>query len=138
MDRLSQKTQLQVLAFIGVGGAQLLVDAAVFHVLVQWSVPTVPANFMGRLSGACVGFVLNATMTFRSSMQGRMSWQAWRRFWVFWLAMSVISSALVRSGQALLPADLQTSGALTVVKLGVEATLAAFSFIISRQWVFQT
>ncbi|KFA88814.1 GtrA family protein [Archangium violaceum] len=137
MARLSQKTWLQLLAFMGVGGVQLVVDAAVFHVLVQWGAPTVPANFTGRLVGACMGFALNATLTFRSAMRGSMSWQAWKRFWVFWFAMTVLSSVLVRSGQALLPDDPRASGWLTAVKLGVEATLAALSFIISRQWVFQ-
>ena len=122
----------QLLVFGLVGVAQLLLDWGVFVALTHVGLAVVPANVIGRISGACLGFWLNGRYTFAAPDRPRLDREHMLRFVVAWTAMTVASSWLV----ALVAArfDLQ---AAWLAKPLVEAVMAAVGFVVWRHWVFR-
>lgn len=118
--------------FIVAGMAQLVVDWAVFVALSALGLGVVPANLFGRVSGACLGFWLNGTITFAVNGEARLGGRRFLRFVVVWLALTAISTLLVAG----LAAQLGLSYAW-LAKPMVEGGLAALSFAISRLWIYR-
>ncbi|KFN42383.1 GtrA family protein [Arenimonas oryziterrae] len=118
--------------FLIVGGAQLLLDTAVFILSTSLGVPVGPGNVLGRLSGAALGFWLNGRYTFAENGQARLSRRHLQRFAFAWLLLTALSTVVlqwVASRHALQGAWL--------AKPAVEAVMAAIGFVVWRQWVFR-
>lgn len=113
------------------GLLQWLLEYAVMLALSQWLLPVAPANVLGRICGAMLGFWLNGRWTFASpgTQLGR---RALLRFGCAWLALTALNTAIVglldqhaglRAAQLLKPAaDLLSGGA---------------GFLLSRHWIYR-
>ncbi|MCC4633070.1 GtrA family protein [Xanthomonas dyei] len=119
--------------FTLIGGLQLAVDCGIFIAATAAGMPTVPANLLGRISGAVLGFWLNGRYTFAQQGGGaRLGWQRFRRFAVMWLALTLISTWLLSA-----TVDLVGLRQAWLAKPLVEGGLAIVSFFLGRHVVYR-
>lgn len=114
-----------------VGLLQWLVEYAAMLVLSQWLLPVEPANVIGRVCGAMLGFWLNGKWTF-AGHGFRLGRQAMIRFAIMWLAMTALNTlavGLVDHHAGLHSAQLS--------KPLADVLCAALGFLLSRQWVYR-
>jgi len=119
-------------SFIVVGLIQLALDWAVFSTLYALGVAVTPANVIGRISGATLGFWLNGVATFRDAGGARLGRQRLRRFVLVWLVLTVISSVLMHIAALRLGDQ-----APYLAKPLVEALMAAVSFMLARHYIYR-
>ena len=122
----------QLFVFGLVGAAQVLLDWSVFVGLTHGGLVVAPANVLGRISGACLGFFLNGRFTFAEGGRPRLDRAHLLRFVLAWSALTALSTLLVSVVAARI--DLQ---AAWLAKPAVEAGLAVVGFVVWRQWVFR-
>ena len=122
----------QLVVFGLVGAAQVLLDWLVFVALTHLGLPVAPANVLGRISGAGLGFFLNGRFTFAAGGRPRLDREHLLRFVLAWSALTALSTVLVSVVAARI--DLR---AAWLAKPAVEAGLAAVGFVVWRQWVFR-
>lgn len=115
-----------------VGALQLLLDWFSFVALSSIGMFTVPANLVGRVSGAVLGFWLNGLLTFRDQSGSRLGWLRLRRFMISWGVMTALSTAGVYWIDHL--AGLQWAW---VAKPVLDSALAALGFLVSRFWIYK-
>lgn len=113
-----------------IGMLQWLVEYGLMLVLSQWFMPVEPANVIGRLAGACIGFWLNGKWTFASDHThvGRV---AAIRFVAMWIALTVLNTWIV----AILD-DRFGLRAAQVLKPGADLVSGGVGFLLSRHWVY--
>ena len=114
-----------------IGIVQWLVEYGLMLALSQWVMPVEPANVIGRLAGACLGFWLNGKWTFAGD-QTHVGRHAAVRFIAMWIVLTVLNTWIVafiddrfglRHAQLLKPlADLVSGG---------------IGFLLSRHWVYK-
>ena len=116
--------------YAAVGALQWGIEYIVMLALSQWVLPVAPANVIGRVCGAAVGFWLNGRWTFTGT-EHRMDRRALRRFVLVWLGLTLVNTAAVdlidhaaglRAAQALKPA--------------MDVLCAGLGFLLSRQWIY--
>lgn len=115
-----------------VGGLQLLIDWLCFVGLTSVGIMTAPANIVGRVLGALVGFWLNGRVTFRDEAGGKLGWRRLGRFGMSWAVMSIFSTlavTLVDHGAGL--------GWAWLFKPLVDGGLAVLGFLVSRYWIYK-
>ncbi|HKZ10551.1 MAG TPA: GtrA family protein [Rhodanobacteraceae bacterium] len=122
----------QGLLFLLVGGLLVFLDWAVFVVLTAVGVSAAPANVIGRVFGALLGFWLNGWVTFGDPGSPRHGRQRFARFATLWVVLTVLSTVLVT-----LLADRLSLHVAWLAKPIVEAFMAILSFVASRQWVYR-
>lgn len=122
----------QVGQFLAVGVAQLALDSTVFVAATALGLPVGPGNVLGRVCGACLGFVLNGRFTFADGTTARLSRRHLRRFVFAWLLMTAISTLLVQMVSLRLSLH-----AAWLAKPLVEGLMAAVGFVVWRQWVYR-
>lgn len=115
-----------------IGVVSLLVDWGVFVALTAAGMATVPANVIGRIVGAGIGFWFNGTVTFKAAEGTRAGWRQVRRFAVAWVSIAAISTAAVYGIEQQL--DLRWAW---IGKPFVDAALAALGFLVSRYWIYK-
>jgi len=113
-----------------IGMLQWLVEYGLMLVLSQWFMPVEPANVIGRLAGACIGFWLNGKWTFASDHThvGRV---AAIRFVAMWIALTVLNTWIV----AILD-DRFGLRAAQLLKPGADLVCGGIGFLLSRHWVY--
>jgi putative flippase GtrA len=126
----------QPLMFVLVGGAQYLLDATLYGLLLSAGLGIAPANVLARGSAAAGGFVANRYLTFgqRNDTRARFAGSL-LRFIVLWLVLTAVSTGLMLAISACCGTEL---GVQVAGKLLVEAVLAVISFVASKFWVFRT
>ncbi|HEU0153631.1 MAG TPA: GtrA family protein [Arenimonas sp.] len=132
MTGLPHPMSRQVLLFLAVGGAQLLLDSAVFIGLTALGLPLVLGNVLGRVAGASLGYWLNGRYTFARGGEPQLQRRHLWRFLVAWSALTALSTALL--------AAVEASAGLSVSWLAkplVEALMAAIGFMVWRHWVYR-
>ncbi len=128
----------QGVAFILVGLLQLGVDTLVYVLLDQVTGMPGWSNFLGRLSGAFLGFFLNAKFTFatlndsKSEVTRSRPKQQFLRFITAWILLTIVSTYLVTSVHHNFSSQMSY-----LAKPVIEGTLAIVSFFISRQWIYR-
>jgi putative flippase GtrA len=123
----------QLLGYGLVGGLQLLADWLCFVALTSVGAAVVPSNLAGRVLGASMGFWLNGRFTFAAKgAPPRLGGGPLRRFVVFWLAMTALSTLAVHQLDAL-----QGLHGAWLGKPLVEAVLAVISFIAAKYWIYR-
>ena len=122
----------QLIVFALVGAAQVLLDWSVFVALTHAGAAVAPANILGRISGACLGYWLNGRYTFAAQGRPRLDREHLLRFAIAWTVLTLLSTLLV--AQVAVRVDLQ---AAWLAKPVVEAAMAAIGFVVWRQWVFR-
>jgi len=117
--------------YIAVGAVQLLLDWAVFVALSASGVLVEPANIVGRISGAALGFWANGRFTFagEDTAVGR---RQFARFAVMWLATTAISTWAV--GHIDDTVGLRWAW---LAKPAIDVAVSAIGFVLSRHWVYR-
>lgn len=122
----------QVISYLLIGGAQFLLDWALFSVFIFVAVPAMPANLAARASAAVLGFYLNGRITFASPGSDKIDRDRFLRFVLAWLLMTALSTALVRLAELNLPTVW-----LYAVKPAVEIALAFVNFFVLKRFVYR-
>ena len=117
--------------YAAVGLLQWLVEYAAMLALSQWLMPVEPANVIGRICGAMLGFWLNGKWTFTGDGH-RSGRQAALRFAVMWIALTVLNTSAV--GLFDRYAGLHTA---QLIKPVVDVLCAGIGFVLSRHWVYR-
>lgn len=129
---MSLRLSHQLLLFILIGAAQVLLDTGVFIASTSLGLMVAAANVLGRTSGACLGYWLNGRYTFAVNGKARLGGPQLRRFVVAWLALTMLSTLCV----AALAAQASLLWAW-LAKPAVEALMAAIGFVVWRHWVYR-
>ena len=77
-----------------IGIVQWLVEYGLMLALSEWVMPVEPANVIGRLAGACLGFWLNGKWTFAGD-DTHVGRHAAMRFVAMWIALTVLNTWIV-------------------------------------------
>jgi putative flippase GtrA len=118
-------------SYLAIGLLQLLVDWAVFVTLSALGLAVAPANVVGRVSGAVLGFWLNGRFTFagEDTTVGR---RQFGRFLLMWLTTTAVSTwSLTHIDDAV---GLQWAW---LAKPAIDLALSAAGFLLSRHWVYR-
>lgn len=117
--------------YLLIGGIQWLVDWGVLVLLTHLGMTVVPANILGRIAGALLGYWLNGKLTFagEDTAIGRTQLL---RFVAMWLCTTAISTWSLGSIDAAV--GLKWAW---LAKPGVEGVLGVFGFLLSRHWVYR-
>ena len=113
-----------------IGLAQWLLEYGLMLVLSQWVMPVEPANVIGRLCGAVLGFWLNGKLTFAAD-DTHVGRHAAMRFLVMWIALTVLNTWIV--------AHLDDAFGLRMAQLlkpGADLLSGGIGFLLSRHWVY--
>lgn len=129
---MSRTLSRQFLLFLLIGGAQVVVDWAMFVALTYAGLPLVAGNLAGRATGACLGYWLNGRYTFASDGRARLDRVHLLRFIVAWLLLTGLSTLSLSVVEHRF--DLR---AAWLAKPAVEALMALLGFVVWRQWVFR-
>ena len=113
-----------------IGLVQWLVEYGLMLVLSQWVMPVEPANVIGRLAGACLGFWLNGKWTFAGD-DTHVGRRALRRFVLMWIALTVLNTCLVHAIDAHFGLRMAQ-----LLKPAADILTGAIGFVLSRHWVY--
>lgn len=119
-------------AYGAIGLLQIGVDWLIYVLLTSVGVAVVPANLVGRVCGAALGFTLNGVFTFRGAEGARLGWPRLLKFLVSWGLMTLLSTLAMAWTNA--EFGLGTSW---VLKPMVDFALAVAGFLVSRYWIYR-
>ena len=114
-----------------IGIVQWLVEYGLMLALSQWVMPVEPANVIGRLAGACLGFWLNGKWTFAGD-DTHVGRHAAARFIAMWVALTVLNTWIV--------AVIDDQFGLRLAQLlkpGADLVSGGIGFLLSRHWVYK-
>ena len=117
--------------YLLIGGLQWLVDWGVMVALSHSGMPVEPANVIGRISGALLGYWLNGRITFAGE-DHELSRIALRRFILMWLGTTAVSTWAMGGID-----DWFGLKWAWLAKPGVEVALGVVGFVLSRHWVYR-
>jgi putative flippase GtrA len=113
------------------GGFQFAFDFVLFFFLQNIGLAAVFANVTSRFSAALAGYYLNKRFTF--GVGEVKTYSMFKRYWLFWLFMTGLSSTLV----FLWDFHLQTTWSMGIGKFTIECFLCILGYLISRFWVYK-
>ncbi len=117
--------------YLAIGIFQWLVDWGVMVLLSHLGLRIGVANVAGRISGALLGFWLNGRITFAGD-EHAIGRRQLLRFVVMWLVMTAVSTVAIEMIDGFLGRKWAW-----LAKPGVELTLGAIGFLVSRHWVYR-
>lgn len=122
----------QGVAYLFFGVVQLALDAVIYIALTSLGVMVIPANVIGRLAGASIGFMLNGRVTFASTEGHGIHRAAFARYALLWMLLTLTGSAILRMVE-------HQFGLIDTwyAKPVVEAGLAVFGFTGMKFFVFR-
>lgn len=114
-----------------VGLIQWLVEYGLMVGLSAWWMPVEPANVIGRIAGAVLGYWLNGRFTFAG--EGRaLSRVAALRFVLMWVALTVLNTAILHAID-----DHYGLQSTWLAKPLVDLGTGLIGFALSRHWVYR-
>ena len=117
--------------YLIVGLLQWLLDWGVVVSLTHIGLPVAPANVMGRITGALLGYWLNGKWTFASDRTAVGATQ-FQRFMTMWLGTTLLSTwALTQID------DVLGLRWVWLAKPAVEVALGIVGFVLSRYWIYK-
>lgn len=117
--------------YLSIGVLQWLLDWAVVVALSHAGLAIEPANILGRITGAALGFWLNGRFTFAAE-DTAVGGPQLARFGLMWIGTTILSTwslALIDDAVGLQSAWL--------AKPAVELVLGMLGFALSRHWVYR-
>ncbi len=116
--------------YTAIGLLQWLVEYGLMLALSEWVMPVAPANVIGRVFGAMLGFWLNGKWTFAGdgTHVGR---RAFVRFVLMWLALTVLNTWIVHAIDARFGLRMAQ-----LLKPLADITSGLLGFVLSRHWVY--
>ncbi len=117
--------------YLLIGGIQWLIDWGVLVLLTHLGMAVVPANILGRVAGALLGYWLNGKLTFagEDTAIGRTQLLRYVAMWLCTTVISTWSLGWIDAAVGLKWAWL--------AKPAVEGLLGVFGFLLSRHWVYR-
>jgi putative flippase GtrA len=114
-----------------IGALQWLVDWGVMVGLTHLGMAVEPANVVGRIAGALLGYWLNGKLTFAGddTEVGRTQLQRFMMMWLCTTAVSTWALGGIDEWFGLKWAWL--------AKPGIEVVLGVIGFLLSRHWVYR-
>ena len=117
--------------YLLIGGIQWLVDWWVMVGLTHLGMAMWPANTIGRVAGAMLGYWLNGKLTFAGD-ETAVGHAQLRRFVLMWLCTTTVSNLSMDAIDKHL--GLQWAW---LAKPAVEFALGVVGFLLSRHWVYR-
>ncbi len=117
--------------YLLIGILQWFLDWGVMVGLSHAGMPIEPANVIGRISGALLGFWLNGRITFAGDHH-RMGRKQFLRFLLMWLVTTAISTLAMASID-----DWFGLRWAWAAKPAVEIVLGVIGFVLSRHWIYK-
>lgn len=118
-------------SYVVVGLLALGVDWSCFVALTWCGIATALANFLARLSGAGIAYMLNGMFTFRDQHGSRLGWRRLFKFATSWSAVTAISTLAMLAIEHKLGLNWAW-----LAKPVVEVALAGVSFLAYRHWIY--
>lgn len=118
-------------SYIAIGTVQLLVDWTVFVALSATGVLVEPANILGRVSGAAIGFWGNGRFTFAGDGT-TLGHRQFSRFVAMWLVTTAISTWAVSHID-----DTVGLRWAWLAKPAIDIAVSTVAFVLSRHWVYR-
>ena len=115
--------------YVTIGLAQVALNWLVFVCITALGMPVKPANVLGRIAGAQLGFWLNGRYTFGKL---KLDWWHAARFVVVWILLTVLSTILI----AIVAAHMGLHSAWLAKPL-VEAGVACVAFFLWKHVVYR-
>ncbi len=117
--------------YLAIGFVQWLLDWGVMVGLSHFGMRVVPANIVGRIAGACVGYWLNGKLTFAGddTTVGHKQFGRFLAMWVFTTALSTLAMGHIDDVFGLKWA--------WIAKPAIELVLGLIGFVLSRHWVYK-
>ncbi len=120
---------LQILRYVLVGFAALLLDVGCFMLLRAMSFELLTANIAARAAGAVCAFSGNYTWTFLSKSAASNVQRPALRYALWWVVATSVSSLL-------LPMVITQSPNEPLAKLMLELALVALNFVAAKMWIY--
>jgi len=117
--------------YLAIGLLQWLVDWGVVVGLTHIGLPVAPANVVGRITGALLGFWLNGKLTFANDRTTVGSTQ-FQRFMVMWVSTTLFSTWALTQVD-----DVLGLRWVWIAKPAIELALGAVGFVLSRYWIYR-
>ena len=114
-----------------IGIVQWLVEYGLMLALSEWVMPVEPANVIGRVAGAMLGFWLNGKWTFAGD-DTHVGRHAAMRFVAMWIALTVLNTWIVAIGD-----DRFGLRMAQLLKPGADLASGGIGFLLSRHWVYR-
>ena len=117
--------------YTAIGLLQWLVEYALMLALSEWVMAVAPANVIGRVCGAVLGFWLNGKFTFAGD-ETHVGRVALMRFVLMWLALTAFNTWMVHAIDV--HAGLRMA---QMLKPLADLACGAIGFVLSRHWVYK-
>lgn len=117
--------------YLAIGVLQWLIDWGVVVGLTHLGVPVAPANVLGRITGALLGFWLNGKLTFAGD-RNTIGAAQFQRFMVMWVTTTLLSTWALTQVD-----DLFGLRWVWLGKPAIELALGAVGFLLSRYWIYR-
>ena len=116
--------------YAAIGLLQWLVEYGLMVALSQWVMPVEPANVIGRLCGAILGFWLNGKWTFAAD-HTHVGRRQLLRFVLMWIALTLLNTWIVAAID-----DRMGLRLAQLLKPGADLLSGGIGFLLSRHWVY--
>lgn len=116
--------------YTAIGLLQWVVEYGLMLALSEWVMPVAPANVIGRIFGAALGFWLNGKWTFAGD-DTHVGRRAFVRFVLMWLALTVLNTWIVHAIDAHFGLRMAQ-----MLKPLADITSGLLGFVLSRHWVY--
>lgn len=117
--------------YLAIGLLQWLVDWGVVVGLTHAGLPVAPANVVGRISGALLGYWLNGKLTFAGD-DTTVGMPQFQRFMMMWITTTLISTWAMTQID-----DVFGLKWVWLAKPAIELALGAVGFVLSRYWIYK-
>jgi putative flippase GtrA len=117
--------------YLIVGIVQWVVDWGVMVALSGWGMKVEPANVLGRVAGAMLGYWMNGKVTFKGE-DTHVGRSQLIRFILMWLGTTTVSTW----SMGMIDEHLGLKWAW-IAKPAVEGILGVTGFFLSRHWVYK-
>ncbi|PBJ81694.1 hypothetical protein CMZ84_16080 [Lysobacteraceae bacterium NML93-0399] len=117
--------------YLVIGLLQWLVDWGVVVGLTHVGLPVAPANVLGRITGALLGFWLNGKWTFAGD-RTTVGTTQFQRFMVMWVTTTLLSTWAMTQID-----DVLGLKWVWLAKPAIEIALGIVGFFVSRYWIYK-
>ena len=118
-------------SYAAIGVLQWVVEYGLMLALSQWVMAVAPANVIGRICGAVIGFWLNGKWTFAGD-DTHVGHRAFLRFVAMWVGLTILNTWIVH----LIDRHFGLHMA-QLLKPGADMLSGGIGFVLSRHWVYK-
>jgi len=118
-------------SYAAIGVLQWVVEYGLMLALSQWVMGVAPANVIGRICGAMLGFWLNGKWTFAGE-DTHVGQRAAARFATMWAALTILNTWIVDAIDAHFGLHMAQ-----LLKPGADMLSGSIGFVLSRHWVYK-